>query len=77
MTMGFSETPFIKGGRGDFAPEKNPQSLRDSSFSKELIFCLSPLESANPSMTRCDASATAMISQMGDGMMREEYIVSG
>ncbi len=32
------ETPFIKGGRGDLVSGKNPQSLRDSSFTKELRF---------------------------------------
>lgn len=36
-----AETPFAKGGRGDFVsenPEQNPQSRKlDSSFSKELI----------------------------------------
>ncbi len=30
------DTPFVKGGRGDLVAEKNPQSLRDSSFTKEL-----------------------------------------
>ena len=28
--------PFVKGGRGDFVSEKNPQSPYDSSFTKEL-----------------------------------------
>jgi DNA polymerase I len=32
----FIATPFAKGGRGDLVSEKNPQSLRDSSFTKEL-----------------------------------------
>lgn len=34
-----SQTPFVKGGRGDLIPEKNPQSATekaDSSFTKEL-----------------------------------------
>lgn len=29
--------PFVKGGGGDLVSEKNPQSLRDSSFAKELL----------------------------------------
>jgi thymidylate kinase len=29
-------TPFVKGGKGDFGSEKNPQSLCDSSLTKEL-----------------------------------------
>lgn len=77
MRIGFSETPFVKGVRGDFAPEKNPQSLRDGPFAKGLIFFSVSLESANPSMTRCDPSAMAMRSQMGEGMIREQYTVSG
>ncbi len=32
----FVATPFVKGGGGDFVSEQNPQSLRDSSFTKEL-----------------------------------------
>jgi leucyl-tRNA synthetase len=31
-----SWTPFVKGDKGDLVSEKNPQSLRDSSFTKEL-----------------------------------------
>jgi tRNA(Ile)-lysidine synthase TilS/MesJ len=31
-----SRPPFVKGDKGDLVPEKNPQSLRDSSFAKEL-----------------------------------------
>jgi leucyl-tRNA synthetase len=31
-----SNSPPEKGGRGHLAPEQNPQSLRDSSFAKEL-----------------------------------------
>jgi dTMP kinase len=32
----FRRTPFVKGDKGDFVSGKNPQSLRDSSFAKEL-----------------------------------------
>jgi tRNA(Ile)-lysidine synthase TilS/MesJ len=31
-----SKTPFVKGDKGDLVSEQNPQSLRDSSFTKEL-----------------------------------------
>ncbi len=67
--MGFSETPFVKGGRGDFMSESNPQSLRDSSFAKELSFPSSHGESANSSIMRCVGDATAMSSPIGDGMI--------
>ena len=30
-----SKTPFVKGDKGDLVSEQNPQSLRDSSFTKE------------------------------------------
>lgn len=32
-----SKTPFVKGDKGDLVSEQNPQSLRASSFTKELI----------------------------------------
>ena len=32
----YLETPFVKGGRGDLSLEQNQESLRDSSFTKEL-----------------------------------------
>jgi tRNA(Ile)-lysidine synthase TilS/MesJ len=31
-----SKTPFVKGDKGDLVSEQNPQSLRASSFAKEL-----------------------------------------
>ena len=44
--QGFRETPFVKGDvmkwQGDLASEQNPQSLRDSSFTKELTWYIDP-----------------------------------